>query len=95
MKSDEFRQARLKLGLTQEELARRLNFTTCAVNRWENTKRKVNELAVLRLQALLSKDGNIQLLNVDLSKAVEQLAMKYGIDEVIKAVNSLAEKLNI
>jgi hypothetical protein len=52
-------------------------------------------LAVLRLQALLSKDGNIQLLNVDLSKAVEQLAMKYGIDEVIKAVNSLAEKLNI
>lgn len=43
---------RKKLGLTQEQLARRLNVTFVSVNRWENGRVKPSPLAIRALKEL-------------------------------------------
>lgn len=58
--SDNVRQIRLCLGLTQEQFASKLGVTFPTVNRWENQKTVPSPLAIEKLQKLqvqLKKKG--------------------------------------
>lgn len=49
--------ARLNLGLTQEQLARKLNVSTSALQKWEQGQRKPKPNTTKKLQKIL----NLQL----------------------------------
>ena len=51
----ELRENRIKLGLTQGELGRRLGVTLTSIWRWEHGQRRVPELAA-RLMSYLEKE---------------------------------------
>ena len=50
MTSDELKQLRTRLGMTQEELGQRLGVARVTVARWEIGLRRVPELAVRLMQ---------------------------------------------
>ncbi len=50
--SEEIKQLRNKLGLSQEQLAKRLGVSFVTVNRWENKKTKPSALAVEAIKVL-------------------------------------------
>ena len=49
------KELRVKLGLTQEQLAQKLGVTFVTVNRWENGKTKPSALAIKALKDLESE----------------------------------------
>lgn len=49
------REIRLKLGLTQEGLARLMGVSFTSVNRWENAQTRPSPLAQKQLKKLLTK----------------------------------------
>jgi DNA-binding transcriptional regulator YiaG len=55
MTADEIKSARIKLNLTQSELADRVGVTLRAVQYWEAGKRKVARPAVKVVEALLAE----------------------------------------
>lgn len=52
MKSDELKQRREALGLTQEQLARELDVTTMSVSRWERGVYPIPHYIELALEAI-------------------------------------------
>lgn len=52
------REARARLGLTQEKFAARLGVTLPTINRWENGRTKPSPLALLKLRELISNMGD-------------------------------------
>lgn len=52
----DIKEARIKLGLTQEEFADRLGVTFASVNRWENGKAKPQRSRILSIQNLLQEN---------------------------------------
>jgi DNA-binding XRE family transcriptional regulator len=55
--ADEIRRMRVRLGLSQKQLADRLGFTPTAVSRWETGRAAPNTRATLALKALLVESG--------------------------------------
>ena len=55
MTADEVRALRQRLGLTQEQLARRLNCTTMCVSRWERGASRPSRLATSALEGLANE----------------------------------------
>jgi transcriptional regulator with XRE-family HTH domain len=53
----EFRAIRIRLGLTQEDLATRLGVIRGTVNRWEKGKLSVPKIAALAIQQLAFQEG--------------------------------------
>lgn len=51
--SEEIREIRFALGLTQEQFAAKLGVTFPTINRWENKKTKPSPLAIQKLQKLV------------------------------------------
>jgi len=52
----DIKEARDALGLTQEELARKLDVSVATVSRWETGKCKPSKLAKHRLEEVISKN---------------------------------------
>jgi transcriptional regulator with XRE-family HTH domain len=52
----EFRAHRLRLGLTQEALGRRLGVIRGTVNRWEKGRVAVPKIAALAIKQVLAED---------------------------------------
>ena len=48
---------RLRLGLTQEELAHKLGVSFTSVNRWENEQTKPSKLAKKQLERLMAESS--------------------------------------
>jgi len=58
MSAKSIRRARERLGLSQEEFARRLGVSRVTVTRWENGKRRPSRIAERAVRwTLASKDG--------------------------------------
>lgn len=58
------KEIRRQLGLSQEDLARRLGVSLAADNRWENRMSKLSKLAKARLEAFsekMTKQGSLKL----------------------------------
>jgi transcriptional regulator with XRE-family HTH domain len=53
----EFRAIRLRLGLTQEDLAMRLGVIRVTVTRWETGKLRVPKIAALAIRQLAYQEG--------------------------------------
>lgn len=51
------KEMRLKLGMTQEELAQKLGVSFTSVNRWENGQTKPSKLARKQLQLLATANA--------------------------------------
>jgi DNA-binding transcriptional regulator YiaG len=56
MDSNDVREIRLSMNLTQEEFAHRLGVTLCTVSRWENNKTSPSRLALKQIQRLSKID---------------------------------------
>ena len=52
------REARTRLGLTQEKFAAKLGVTLPTINRWENGRTKPSPLALQKLRELISNMGD-------------------------------------
>jgi DNA-binding transcriptional regulator YiaG len=52
----DIRRLRLKLGLTQEQLAVRVGVSFSTVNRWEKGRSRPSPLALKRLKAIIDRD---------------------------------------
>lgn len=55
MRSKEIKELRLKLGLTQSQLAQKVGVTLSSVIRWENSKQSPSPLAEKALKSLLDE----------------------------------------
>ena len=55
MNGMEIKQLRLKLGLTQDQLAKKIGVTFLSVNRWEREKSHPSPLAMEKILALKEK----------------------------------------
>ena len=55
---DILKELRLEKGLTQEELAKQLNFSMSVVNKWENGKKLPGYEALRILAKFFEVDGN-------------------------------------
>lgn len=52
MDNNDIKELRMKLGLSQEQLAQKLGVSFVSVNRWENGKSKPSALAIKALKDL-------------------------------------------
>lgn len=52
------REARTRLGLTQEKFAAKLGVTLPTINRWENGRTKPSPLAIQKVRELISSMGD-------------------------------------
>lgn len=71
--ANEIRQARLQLGLTQQQLADLLGVTTTSVSGWERGTKTPTYQHVKRIRALAAGDGPVDA-EAGLRERVERLA---------------------
>ena len=57
MKAEELRDARLRLGMTQVELAKALNVASDTVSRWERRRHRIPGSVGFALDVLLARRG--------------------------------------
>ena len=69
MTPDEFRQLRRQLGLTQEQLARRLDVTLNTVQNWESGRRKIGGPIALLMRMLVER-GNANRVQAEQGEVV-------------------------